>query len=202
MNLSACGQLTTGPESSVWFRAIQPQFWQTALQTAQTMVIPSRFNEGANANPPFEVLYLSENHIVALFEVQALLGSPMSPGGVIPHPRQAWIVLNVQVHLSGVADLTDIAAQQLLGTTAQELTGDWRGYHQRNSQTSVRQPVGTAPKQALGAALYGVPGLEGFRTISARLPYYMVLVLFPAKLQPGSFVQFSNPATGQRHSIP
>jgi hypothetical protein len=42
------------------------------------------------------------------------------------------MVLNVDVQLQAVADLTQESQQQLLETTAQELTGDWRGYQQRS----------------------------------------------------------------------
>lgn len=201
MNLAACGALPRRPETQVWFRAIQPQFWTTSLATAQTKVIPSRFNAGATASPQFEILYLAENPMVALFEVQALFGTPTQPGGVIPHPRQAWITVNVTVQLQAVADLTEGAAYTLLETSAQELTGDWRGYQQRGPLTSVPQPVGLAPTQALGAALWAVPDLEGFRTFSARLPYHSTLIVFPEKLQPGSAVTFHHPYTGQRYVI-
>ncbi len=76
MNLLGCSRLLVSPETRVWYRAIQPQFWTTSLATQQTMVIPSRFNRGASARPQFQILYLAENQMVALFEVQALLGSP------------------------------------------------------------------------------------------------------------------------------
>jgi len=109
MNLAACGALPRRPETQVWFRALEPQFWTTSLATAQTAVIPSRFNAGANATPPFEILYLAENPLVALFEVQALFGTPTQPGGVFPHPRQAWITVNVTVQLQAVTDLTEVA---------------------------------------------------------------------------------------------
>ena len=120
MNLVACGALPRRPETQVWFRALEPQFWTTSLATAQTAVIPSRFNAGANAMPPFEILYLAENPLVALFEVQALFGTPTQPGGVFPHPRQAWI---------------EVATHSLLETSAQELTGDWLGSQQRGPLT-------------------------------------------------------------------
>jgi hypothetical protein len=110
-------------------------------------------------------------------------------------------VLNVDVQLQTGADLTQESQQQLLETTAQELTGDWRGYQQRSPATSVSQPLGVASTQSLGAALFAVPGLEGFRTLSAKLPYYSNMVIFPQKLQPGSHVVFSDPATGQRHEL-
>lgn len=201
MNAALSATLPTRAESGTWFRALQPHFLPTALHTSHTKTIPSRFNVGAAASPQFEVLYLAENHMVALFEVQALLGSPSTPGGVVPHPRRAWAIMNVNVNLRSVVDLTDPAAQAILASSAQELTGDWRGYQLRGSYTSVTKPTGIAPTQELGAALYATPGLEGFRTLSAKLPDQMVLVVFPQKLQPSSSVEFWNPATGQTHSI-
>jgi RES domain len=97
MNLGACGNLATHAENQVWYRAIQPQHWTIALRTAHTSRIPSRFSPATNANPAFPILYLAEDHQVALFEVGDLLGSPY-PGGVyVPNPHQAWIVLNVRV---------------------------------------------------------------------------------------------------------
>lgn len=160
------------------------------------MLAATRFNAGPNAQPPFEVLYLAEDPQVALFEVGALLGPPAQPGGVVAHPRRAWTLINVQVQLQMVADLTLVAQQQLVGTNAQELTGDWEGYHLRGPKTSVREPVGIAPTQELGAALNQVSGLEAFRTLSARVPYSMTLVVFPQKLQAGSSVEFSHPTLG------
>lgn len=202
MNLLGCLALSRSPETGTWYRALQPQFWQTSLVTAQTRVIPSRFNEGSSARTQFEVLYLAETQMVALFEVQALFGSPTQPGGVVANPRRPWTVINVHIQLQDVADLTQVSQQTLLATTAQELTGDWYGYQQRSALTSVSQPVGTAPTQALGAALFAVSGLEGFLTMSAKLPYHKNLVVFPQKLQSGSRIEFHDPITGQRAVIP
>jgi hypothetical protein len=100
-----------------------------------------------------------------------------------------------------VADLTDVAIHQQLATTAQELTGDWRGYLIRSAVMSVSQPTGLAPTQSLGFALHVVPGLEGFRAISAKVPTRVNLVVFPDKLLPGSSVRFHDPATGRRSAI-
>ena len=200
MNLQQCRLLTTTAETGVWYRAIEPQYWSTSLQTLQTMARPSRFNGGPFAHPPFEILYLAEDLQVALFEAEALVGPPARPGGVLAQPRLAWTLINITVQLQRVADLTVVTTQNLLATTAQELTGDWEGYHLRSRRTSVSEPVGLAPTQELGAGLYDVPELEGFRTPSARVPYAMNLVVFPQKLQPGSRVEFSHPALGT-HSI-
>jgi hypothetical protein len=200
MNLSACGSLATAAVTGIWFRALDPHFWPTALQTAHSRSNASRFNAGPLAGTPFEMLYLAEDPQVALFETGALLGSPSQIGGAFPNPRLTSAILNVRVQLQRVADLTVAVQQRLLETTAQELTGDWEGYQLRGPRTSVSEPVGIAPTQELGAALFQVPGLEGFRTLSARVPYCMTLVVFPQKLQPGSSVEFSHPTLGT-HAI-
>lgn len=201
MNLSNCSALHRGLLTGTWYRAIQPQHWPTALATNQTRVIPSRFNAGrlnAPANQ-FDILSLAENHMVALFEVQALLGSAAQP---VPQPRQTWIILNVVVQLQYVVDFTQVAEQTRIATNAQELTGDWRGYHQRSPTSSVSHPVGIAPTQELGAALFAEPDVEGFYALSAKLPCFRTLAVFPQKLQPRSQVVFHHPQTGQTHVIP
>jgi hypothetical protein len=125
-------------------------------------------------------MYFSENHLVCLREVEALLGSSrMVP---LPNPAFAWTIINVRLLLQQVADLTDPAEQRRLGTTAQELTGDWEGYQTRTSHSSVPYPVGTAPTQDLGEALFSLPGIEGFRTLSAKVPDQRNLVVFRQKL--------------------
>jgi hypothetical protein len=174
-----------------------------ALHSKHTKLISSRFSEGRLARPPFEILYLAENPMVALFEVEALLGSPTMPGDVVAQPTRPWVVVNASVRLQRIVDLTDVpVAQTSLQTSAQELTGDWRGYQQRSSDTSVELPVGAAPTQALGGALRGVsPQLEGFISLSAKLPYLKILGVFPEHLLPGSLVQFQYiDPTGARQS--
>ena len=189
--------LALGAESRTWYRAIQTHFLTTALSTKHTATISSRFSAATPASPGSQILYLAENPLVALLEVQALLGSPTTPGGIVPHPKSSWTTLNVRVSLTRVADLTDIAEQGRLETTAQELTGDWRGYRQRGPGTTIQQPTGLAPTQDLGAALFGRADLEGFRTLSARVPYHEILVVFPENLQHGSRVSWFNPLTAE-----
>jgi RES domain-containing protein len=194
--------LVSQNETGVWYRALQAHFLPTALATSHTTTIPSRFSDASPASPGFEILYLAENHLVALLEVQALLGSPTTPGGVVPHPRSTWAVLNVNVKLQHVVDLSDLAAQTTLDITAQELTGDWLGYRLRNSGTTVAGPTGTAPTQDLGAVLQGIPDLEGFKSLSSRAPYHQILAIFPQKLQSGSEVSWLNPQAGKQESLP
>ncbi|MCI0525728.1 MAG: RES family NAD+ phosphorylase [Acidobacteria bacterium] len=206
MNAKACITLPTVSEKGVWYRAIQPHFLATALATSHTKTNPSRFNAGRLLSPPdqFRMLYLAENPMLALFEVQALLGSPMTPGGIVPHPRRAWTILNIAVNLRAVADMTDTASHQPMSgvdTSAQELTGDWRGYQLRSALTSVIAPTGSAPTQDLGRELYVAGSFEGFLAVSAKLPDQKNLIVFPDRLQPNSDVTFINSATGQTHSI-
>ncbi|MGH7135342.1 MAG: RES family NAD+ phosphorylase [Pirellulales bacterium] len=171
--------------TGTWYRAIQPKHWKASLSTAHTRTISSRFSAGTMANPSFEVLYLAEDHQVALFEVQALLGSPLPGGAYAPNPAQTWVIVNVDVTLSNVADLCRRKERKKVQTTVQELTGDWRGYALRNPGARP-----TAPTQRLGSALNGVRDLEGFLTFSAKVPTRKSLVVFPQKLQAGSRIRF------------
>jgi hypothetical protein len=104
--------------------------------------------------------------------------------------------------LRSVADLTLIAEQHHLATTVQELTGDWHGYALRDPLQSVPQPTGFAPTQLLGAAVHAVPGIEGFRAVSAKVATRKNLVVFPDKLQPGSQILFTDTASGSVFTIP
>jgi RES domain-containing protein len=196
VNLAGCGSLTTARLSGTWYRAIQPQFWHLSLQTSHTKTVSSRFNPSAAANPGFEILYLAENQLVALFEVQALLGSPLPPALVVPNPHHAWVVINVRVQLQQVVDLTDVAQQSLIDTTAQELTGDWRGNQFRGPTSSVPAPTGPAPTQELGAALFALADVEGFLAISTKVPTHQSLIVFPERLKPGSHLEFSHQTLG------
>ncbi len=200
MNIAGCPALATKPENRVWFRASQPVNWTTALQTSHTTRTPSRFSTATKAKPTFQIMYLAEDHVVALYEVGALLGSPFT-GKNVPYPHNAWTILNVHVTLQYVADLTLAPEQAKIATTAQELTGDWEANSYRTPQSSVNQPTGFAPTQLLGQTLFQMRGLEGFRTISAKRPTHMSLVIFPSKLRAGSSIVFHNLATNQKHSI-
>lgn len=192
-------KLILRPESRVWYRAFDPKHMTSPLATAHTVGVPSRFSPGPTSLSPFQILYLSENQLVCLREVEALLGSPSV--GHVPHPANAWLIINVQISLQHIADLTIITEQKRLATNAQELTGDWEGYSTRTPHSSVPQPTGTAPTQDLGEALFSTPGIEGFRTVSAKVPDNMNLVVFPQKLLKGSRIIYQESATGRIHEI-
>ncbi len=155
---------------------------------SHTAAITTRFNPGRAANPPFEILYLAESPIVALYEVEAIFG-PLDQHVVNPH-RNNVATIDIEVHLQAIADLTEPKQQALLNLTVQELTGNWDTY-----------PPGDAPTQRLGAALYGTGGLERFLSISAKLPRKKSLIVFPEKLIKGSELRFNDLITNKTHVI-
>ena len=193
MNYRACQSLPTLAEAGTWYRAVALPHSKDALSTKHTAESASRYNFGQGAVPQFEILYLAENAQVALFEVEALFGSPLKPGGLVANPTSIhWAILKVEVRLSSIVDLTDVLNAQIpLQTTAQELTGDWMGYSLRSASTRIKNPTGPAPTQQLGAALFKRARCEGFRTLSAKLPYHEVLSVFPQRLKKTSVIRYT-----------
>lgn len=191
MNLAAVSLLSDHPETRTWYRAVGARYLTSAIATAHTVAVPSRFYDPITAYPQFASLYVSDSSLVAMFEAQALFGSPTTPGGSIPAPAGAWTVLTVRVELDAVVDLSDIVSQALLDASVQELTGDWRGFRQRSSATNVSNPTGTAPTQLLGEATHRDPrALEGLLTVSAKVPYNRNLIAFPDHLRSRSFIEY------------
>jgi hypothetical protein len=206
VNLAACARLRRKPVGGVWYRAIaleylkdDPHGQKGPLATAHTKDHPSRFSAGPYAPRPFETLYLCQHHVLALWEVEAMYGS-LEPGRMIPNPQCAWAILNVEVRLQEVADLTREDEQERLKTTVQELTGNWRIYLPQGAAGSSAAPSKLAPTHYLGDALFSLPGLEDFLTISAK-QREKNLVVFPEKLQAGSRIEFRDPLTGKTHTI-
>jgi RES domain-containing protein len=201
MNLATCAALPVVPESGTWYRAIEPRYLPSALATLHTAKYSGRYHAGG-----FQILYLAENHDVALSEVEAIFGSPAKPGGVVPNPSKSWAVLNVAVSLQSVVDLTNPTATHWpLSTTVQELTGDWEGYSSRGPFTRVKVPTGTAPTQDLGHALWNCGCFEGFRAVSAKRPCNEILAVFPQRLKSGSFVKYmyyDASGAAQTYSLP
>jgi hypothetical protein len=185
MRLSACRRLELGPLTGTWYRAIRQEHWETRLSARHTITVTTRFSAGSPANPAYQVLYLAQDHQLALFEVRALGGSPEAP---IPDPRMTWTVLPLVVTLRAVADLTDPVEQRQIGMSAQELTGKW-DQHKGSER---------APTQRLGAALFELPGLDGF-LVPTAIPGVSGknLVVFPEKLKARSRIEFRNPKSGR-----
>ena len=129
------------------------------------------------------MLYLAENHQLALFEVEALLGNPSGP---VPNPGTTWVTLELGVTLNSVVDLTQEKERKIIGISLQELTGSWLHYKR----------TGAAPTQRLGAALFQLADVEAFLVPSAKPVEGRNLVVFPERLQrPASRLEFRNPTT-------
>ena len=141
---------------------------------------------------------------VALREIEAIFQS--LAGGVpsrVSNPvSSSTLILKVQVNLAEVFDLTDLTvAQARLGTHAQELTGDWLGYDMRTHTTRVTGPNGVAPTQELGFELFR-SGIEGFRSISAKVPTNKTLTIFPQNLHASSSVTVTDSSGNVVHRLP
>jgi RES domain-containing protein len=198
MNLTPLPALPTVAVSSVWYRAVRPVHLATALATAHTVWVPGRYNAGRPGRPGFPILYLSEDNVTLLFEVGALVGSPLPGGVTLPVPGAVWRVIHVTVVLSAVVDLTDPGVLSTLGTSVQELTGDWRGYTYRPIAGPSGPPFWTdVPTQQLGHAPFAAGAVEGFISYSARFPTRQNLMIFRNGLRPTSSVQGMDPTTGQ-----
>jgi hypothetical protein len=204
MNLAGVAQLTATPMRGVWFRAIRVQFLVTPLAHAHTTTVPGRFTGGTPGRPGIAALYLAENGIVAQFEIQAFLGSPL-PGQVYtPSPVQnTWVILPIEVNLTSVADLTRPPELQHLETSVQELTGDWMGYAIRPPQPTLASPYySNVPTHRLGHALHAARRFEGLISYSASFPTQRNLIVFPARLRKGSIVRYTDPASNAVQQLP
>jgi RES domain-containing protein len=205
VNTAGIARLTTHPVRGVWYRAIDVEYLATPIACDHTATRPGRFNGGTPQHPGHPTPYLAESGVVAYYEVQAMIGSAL-PGAVsVPSPvPRTWVTLPIEVWLSRVVDLTLPIELQYLETSVQELTGDWIGYSFRPPQPVLAGPFYTnVPTQRLGHALHASPRrIEGLLTYSARAPIHRNLVVFPNRLRKGSFVRYTDPATGTVHQLP
>jgi hypothetical protein len=129
VKLSACRKLRRFPVRIVWYRAVDLKYLNNPLGTAHTPRVASRFSVGPYHGGGYEVLYLCAEALMTLLEVRGIFGT--QPGYAVSNPHFAWAVLNVEVLLWNVADLTLESQRALIQTSRQELTGDWESYSRR-----------------------------------------------------------------------
>jgi hypothetical protein len=185
MKVSGCGKLARHPLTGHWYRALNLKHWKSRLATQHTMAARSRFSAATPSSPLYRILYLGENHQVAIYEVGALLGDPNDP---ISSPKGSWLLMSVHVRLHHVVDLSEPAQQRLISTNEQELTGVWAN------------TPGSAPTQKLGAALYALPDLEGFIFPSSKAGSRN-LAIFMDKLGATSSITFKNELNGRTERL-
>ncbi len=197
MNLAGVGSLTPISISGTWWRAVQVRHLPNPLGTTHTNTTPGRFNAGTTTHPGMEVLYLTEDLLVAQFEVGALLGSPIPGHSFVPNPLAVgWSFLPMTVSVGAVADVTSPPELVKLDTSVQELTGDWRGYGLRLPPVPAltRPHWSNVPTHRLAHEIHAAKTFEGLLTFSAKVPTKRNLVLFPNRLKKPSFVSYTDPA--------
>src|SRR6516165_5360913 len=104
MRVGGCSKLSLHPLTGHWFRALNLKHWKTRLLSDHSKMSRSRFSAGTSASPLYRILYLGENHQVAIYEVGALLGDPNAP---ISSPIGTWVLMSLHVILYHVVDLCD-----------------------------------------------------------------------------------------------
>jgi RES domain-containing protein len=127
-------------------------------------------------------LYLASSADTALAEVDAVLsiGGRLALVGARP-----FTVLQVRVQLRDVLDLREESTVSLLGTTFQELTGNWR------------LSRGLPPTHALGDLMAADARFDGLIAPSAKVPSEAVLVVFTERLSEarGTFCEVEDGGT-------
>ena len=151
----------------------------------------NRFNDGTGS---FALRYLAPDPAIALLEVVALYGTYATGFVAGPAPARRWTVFRYQITPPlDVVDFTDPTARTRAGTTVQELTGDWLGYHHRSMAlparppavlNNPRSPYAPTPTQRLANTIYTTTNAHGFLAPSAKIPVTANLVLFFDKLPP------------------
>jgi len=149
---------------------------------------------GGRFTPPgaFEALYLATDTITAQLEAEALfLDSMGMPVPVLIPPMTGYSTHGIIVD---VLDLTDRAIQANLGTSLQELTGNWE-----ISQTRGE----VAPTQLLGRVAYESARFSGLLAVSAKNPAAgRVLVVFPGRLAEPSHIEMYDPSGRLAQRLP
>jgi hypothetical protein len=172
---------------------------------------PIRFNPGAihSVSSSFETLYLALDNETALFEKRVQHGDPCGdPSALLVAARiKNTVVVPVAVNLDTVLDLSDVGVRTPLNTSAQEITGDWRGYEKRGLGLPpplgvLTTPIGLAPTQQLAWELFQDRRIKGIISISAKVPTTCCLVVFTHKLQPPDSLSWDDPNTGRQERYP
>jgi RES domain-containing protein len=128
-------------------------------------------------------IYLASDPNVALLETNSIFMPPKGPAVMAGVPPM--VICQIDVSLTNVLDLTDPAVVASVGSSTQELTGDWR-----YDMTIGRVP----PTQAIGAAAHASGRVSTLLVHSAKaVGSGKVLVVFPDRLTKGTFVRVLDP---------
>ena len=164
-------------ELQSWCRAVKreyakhPLWWEPSERSRQAL--EARFKARRTT---FALLHFAWDENTALLEAGAMKGTP----DPMASSADGWVTVRVSVRLDRVADLRGMVERRKVGTTAQELTGDWRAYGERTG-ASLISSVPPAPTQRFGEVLYAGTECQAFLTPSAKNPLFPNLVVFPRR---------------------
>lgn len=196
--------LPRAPCRGPWYRAVAfdnllgPPPGSPASSPVQPLWPKGAKRKGARFTPAavtgttsFGCIYLALDENTPLLEVTGIL---KPPGSSIPLLFVPQVLMTVDGVLADIVDLTDAKTQSALGTSLQELTGDW--VVQQDDYLTGRSPM--PPTQVLAQAAYGVGDIVGLRYSSSKSVAAAIgMVVFSDRLVSGtSYLEVFNTSTG------
>jgi RES domain len=157
-----------------------------------------RFTPQGTGKQGFECLYLAFDEMTPLLEVTQVLRPPNS---LVPLLFEPQVMMTVNGVLTDILDMTDTKTQGALGTSLQELTGDWAV--QQADYLIGKAPM--PPTQALGQAAFDVGVIAGLKYKSSKNPARgLAIVVFTDRLAVGScYLELVNKPNGSlRQRLP
>ncbi len=171
--IQALASLSVQEEIGVAYRVIHAKYAGSALSSIGSLKFGGRYN------PPqtLELLYLANDPVTALQEVNAVIQTESRLLGVKGPPR---ILLSVDYRLQAVLDICNPNTQSVLKTTLTELIAPWRPVNAQGQLAST---------QILGTAVYDFKSIEALKVPSAREPKTHNVVIFVDRLRSNSLLR-------------
>lgn len=161
------------------YRAVQLQYLPTLTSTEGAWKAPNRYTAAEVSHALYVAMAPDLAMLEATRQFQRNFDTPTFP---------AYCILPADVDLRRILDLTRDAHQDALGTSIEELSGDWRAAHSRQLQQPERRVVthdlGRAAKDA---------GFEGLKYFSAYDAARWNIVIFTENLTEERQVIFDLP---------
>jgi RES domain-containing protein len=172
----AIQQLISRPFRHTYFRAMPLRYARDPLGKRRP-IVAQRFNLTGGAR----VLYLAEDHVTCLHEIQAF-GWPPSATAIVP----------VQFDLKAIVDLRDPSVQTILQTNSSEIAMNFRSI-----------TAGPAPTQILGECCGASGRIDGLLFDSPAMPGKANLAVLEAALTVlGSSLVVNDPTNNLFDSLP
>jgi hypothetical protein len=148
------------------------------------------------AGPMIDCLYLAEDELTPLLEIAGVLRPTGSPISLRFVPQ---VMMTVDGVLGDVLDVTDVGIQQLVGTSEQELTGDWVVQQTTYLAGLTEMP----PTQQLGREAFASGRIVGLRYPSSKNTLGVGIVVFPTRMVAGrQQLTVFNPTGTLQQSLP